>query len=159
MGWVVSMGDTEKKVFILYGAANRGKTTTFNLLFNKLCCEYSEYLIYFERDEYSADFWAVFKKDDVTIGLYSLGDYGDEVNHNLYQLDAYRCDYVFGTSRTRGGSCAAVNRYATLIRNSEDVIEWIEKEYALNQNDELAVNKQAVKKLFGQFKEIFANTK
>lgn len=152
------MNDTDKKVFILYGAANRGKTTTFNLLFNKLCCEYSEYLIWFERENRD-DFRAVFKKDDVTIGLYSLGDYEDGVNHNLYQLDAYRCDYVFGTSRTRGGSCAAVNRYATLIHDSEDVIEWIEKEYTHNPNDELAVNKQAVKKLFGQFKEIFANTK
>ena len=153
------MENTENKVFILYGAANRGKTTTFNLLFNKLCFEYSEYLIYFERDEYSADFSAVFKKDNVVIGLYSSGDDQGAVSHNLYQLDAYRCDYVFGTSRTRGGSCAAVNRYATLIHDSDKAIDWIEKEYANNQNDELAVNKQAVKKLFDKFEKIFANTK
>lgn len=153
------MGDTEKKVFILYGAANRGKTTTFNLLFNKLCCEYSEYLIWFERFENRDDFRAVFKKDNVTIGLYSSGDNGKEVGRNLYHLDCWYCDYVFGTSRTSGSSCVAVNKYAVLIHDSEDVIEWIEKEYTHNPNDELAVNKQAVKKLFGQFKEIFANTK
>lgn len=55
----------------------------------KLCFEYSEYLIYFERDEYSADFSAVFKKDNVVIGLYSSGDDEGAVSHNLYQLDAY----------------------------------------------------------------------
>lgn len=152
------MSDTEKKVFILYGAANRGKTTTFNLLFNKLCCEYSEYLIWFERFENRDDFRAVFKKDDITIGLYSSGDNGKEVGRNLYHLDCWHCDYVFGTSRTSGSSRNAVNKYAVLIHDSEDVIEWIEKEYAHNQNDRLAVNKQAAKKLFGKFKEIFANT-
>lgn len=146
----------EKKIFVLYGAGSKGKTTTLNLLFNQICRKYSEYLIYFERNEYRADFRAVFKKDNVVIGLYSSGDNEDEVSHNLYQLDAYQCDYVFGTSRTKGGSCVAVNRYAVLVHDSEDAIEWIDKQYADNEADELEINTEDGKKLFSIFKKLFA---
>ncbi|WP_416191581.1 hypothetical protein [Neisseria sp. CCUG12390] len=151
------MENSEKKVFILYGAANRGKTTTFNLLFNQICRKHSEDLIYFKRNEYRADFVAVFKKGGITIGLYSSGDNEHEVSHNLYHLDAYRCDYVFGISRTRGGSCVAVNRYAELVHGSQDIICWIEKDYANNEVDELEQNTKTGKKLFQEFIRLFSS--
>ncbi len=34
----------EAKIFILYGAANKGKSTTLNTLFNQICRKFSKFL-------------------------------------------------------------------------------------------------------------------
>lgn len=140
-----------KKIFILFGAANKGKTTTFNLLLNQTCRKFSEHLIYFERYNNGYDFLAVFDNGENRIGLYSSGDNEKEVSHNLYQLNSHHCDFIFGTSRTRGGSCIAINRYSILLHDTEDVIEWYEKIEASDQD-----NERAGKELFSKLKQLLS---
>ncbi len=141
----------EKKVFILYGAANKGKSTTFNMLFNQICRKFSENLVFFRRFGNGLDFVAVFDNGEKRIGLYSAGDGEEEVSRNLYELYEQGCDFVLGTSRTRGGSCAAINRYAMLLEGSEEIIEWYEK---IEASD--ADNERAGKELFSVFKTLIA---
>lgn len=145
----------EKKIFILSGAGNTGKTTTFNFLFKKLSRKYSGYLIYFKRNSNRPeDFCAVFKNDGVVIGLYSAGDSAEEVNRNLDSLVKYKCDYIFGASRTKGSSCDAIIQYAQSKYGSADVIEWIEKVREEGSDEQHIVNKEAAKILYRKFKQI-----
>lgn len=139
----------EKHLFILYGKGNTGKTTTLNLLFKKTCEQFLDNLVYFRRNEGSADFCAIFQKGDVKVGLYSSGDNEWHVSHNLYELNHQYCNFIFGTSRTRGGSRNAVKNYASLFYPEEDVIEWYEKEEANDQDN----NKKA-KLLFNELKKL-----
>lgn len=144
----------EKKIFILSGAGNTGKTTTFNLLFNKLSRKYPGYLIYFERNLSRADFCAVFKNGEIVIGLYSAGDLKEEVNRNLDSLAKYKCDYIFGASRTKGRGCDAIIQYAQSKYGSADVIEWLEKVREEGSDEQHIVNKEAAKILYRKFKQI-----
>lgn len=139
----------EKHLFILYGASNTGKTTTLNLLFKKACEQFLDNLVYFRRNEGSADFCAIFQKGDVKVGLYSSGDNEWHVSHNLYELNHQYCNFIFGTSRTRGGSRNAVKNYASLFYPEADVIEWYEKKEANGQDN----NKNA-KLLFNELKKL-----
>ena len=139
----------EKHLFILYGTGNTGKTTTLNLLFKKACEQFSDNLVYFRRNRDSADFCAVFQHGNIKIGLYSSGDNEWNVSHNLYELNHQHCNFIFGTSRTRGGSCDAIENYTSLFYPEEDVIEWYEKEEANDQDN----NKKA-KLLFNELKKL-----
>lgn len=71
------------------------------------------------------------------------------VSHNLYELNHQYCNFIFGTSRTRGGSRNTVKNYASLFYPEADVIEWYEKKEANDQDN----NKNA-KLLFNELKKL-----
>lgn len=139
----------EAKIFILYGAANKGKSTTLNTLFNQICWKFSKFLVFFERHGNGLDFVAVFDHESQRIGFYSSGDNEYEVRRNLYKLYSHNCDFIFGTSRTRGGSCDAVGCYAELLHGDVNIINWCEKFEPTDED-----NERAVKELFKSFKNI-----
>ncbi|AKO63765.1 hypothetical protein BB032_03585 [Neisseria gonorrhoeae] len=91
MGRVVMV---EAKIFILYGAANKGKSTTLNTLFNQICRKFSKFLVFFERYGNGLDFVAVFDHEGQRIGFYSSGDNEYEVRRNLYKLYSHNCDFI-----------------------------------------------------------------
>lgn len=62
----------EAKIFILYGAANKGKSTTLNTLFNQICWKFSKFLVFFERHGNGLDFVAVFDHEGQRIGFIHL---------------------------------------------------------------------------------------
>lgn len=136
-------------LFILYGAANTGKTTTFNKLFETICDNFLANLIYFERDENLIDFIAVFQNGDIKVGLYSAGDGEIQIRHNLYQLNNYNCDYIFGTSRTRGKGIEVLNKYAELFHDTNENIKWYKKEDATDED-----NSNVVKQLFKELQKL-----
>ncbi|WP_233115000.1 hypothetical protein [Aggregatibacter actinomycetemcomitans] len=136
-------------LFILYGAANTGKTTTFNELLKSACDQFLDKLVYFERSENCADFLAVFQNKNVKVGLYSSGDNEWHVSHNLYGLHHQGCNFIFGTSRTQGGSCQAVNNYADLFYSGDDSIKWHKKESATDRD-----NNKMAKELFSTLKKL-----
>ncbi|CAM2967911.1 hypothetical protein Q7560_06520 [Glaesserella parasuis] len=136
-------------LFILYGAANTGKTTSFNELFEKICHNFLANLIYFERNENLIDFIAVFQNSDITVGLYSAGDGEIQIRHNLYQLNNHNCDYILGTSRTRGKGVGVLNKYAELFHDTNESIKWYKKEDATDED-----NSNIVKQLFKEFQKL-----
>lgn len=139
-----------KNIFILYGAANTGKTTTFNDLFNQKCQAFLSNLVYFKRNEHTKDFVAVFNSAAGHIGFYTEGDDNERVSNNLDILKNYDCEFVFGTSRTRGGSCDAVEAYAELKHGTKDAIHWIKKGERSNED-----NKEKMEELFSHMQKIF----
>lgn len=136
-------------LFILYGAANTGKTTSFNELLEKTNQRFLANLIYFERDENFTDFIAVFQRDNIKVGLYSSGDGEWQIKRNLYQLNNHNCNYIFGTSRTRGKGVETLDKYAELFHDSKENIKWYKKEDATDED-----NSNVVKQLFKEIQEL-----
>lgn len=141
-----------KKLFILYGAGNTGKTTTFNKLLEKINAKYLDKLVYFSRHSNNIDFIAVFQYENMRIGFYSSGDSEWEISHNLYELHHKQCDFIFGTSRTRGAGCEMLEKFATLFyghSEENDVIEWFAKERATDED-----NMKVTKTLFSAMEKL-----
>ncbi|MDG2948272.1 hypothetical protein P7L88_07000 [Bisgaard Taxon 10/6] len=139
----------KKHLFILYGAANTGKTTTFNKLFETTCDNFLANLIYFERDENLIDFTAVFQNGDIKVGLYSAGDSVCQIRNNLYQLNYHNCDYIFGTSRTKKPWIETLNKYAELFHDTNENIKWYRKEDATDED-----NSNVVTQLFKELQKL-----
>ena len=141
-----------KKMYLLRGAANKGKTTTLINLAVQLLTKFPEKLIYFEKMG-EVDYVAVWRKGDKTLGIYSGGDNKWVVFRNLGILHNWSCNYIVGTVRTYGGSCHTAEAYNHLFNNQdqskEKEIIWIDKT-AANDKD----NNQCQKELFKIVKEI-----
>ncbi|WHP47208.1 hypothetical protein QMO40_00575 [Mannheimia bovis] len=143
-----------KKMFILMGSSDTGKTTTFNHIFRQMSTLFLEQLVYFYRHSNGIDFLTVFKnKHNQRIGIYSAGDNEEEIRSSLYELNNQCCDFIFGTSRTKGKGYEIIEKYASLFYGHStelDIIKWYRKEGA-NDKD----NKRVEKELFSDINKLF----
>lgn len=119
-----------KKIIALYGAQNRGKTTTLNILVELLREVADSYDIYNETDS-----WAWFVINKKIVSVCTSGDNATIVRNNI---DNYKdCDIFISSSRTKGGS---VNEIEKLGKQEKIIIEWILKEDNEGKNKIIATD-------------------
>lgn len=119
-----------KKILVVYGNANTGKTTVINQVYHKLVELGAQSKI--QRKEISGDFEAVLSCGEKTIAFYSCGDYKSYVDE---QVEKYKKYDILITAYNK--------RFATIGRvwlaNSE-IIEKVEKYEASDADNNRALN-------------------
>lgn len=119
-----------KKILVVYGNANTGKTTVINQVYHKLVELGAQSKI--QREETSGDFEAVLSCGEKTIAFYSCGDYKSYVDE---QVEKYKKYDILITAYNK--------RFATIGRvwlaNSE-IIEKVEKYEASDADNNRALN-------------------
>lgn len=109
-----------KKLIALYGAANRGKTTTLNILIDLLAVVSEHYNI-----EKNYDSKAVFVINSKTIGVCTPGDNQEEIKNNIEFFEENECEIIITATRTKG---EGVNELEKFTKKQGSEIEWILKE-------------------------------
>lgn len=95
------------KIFTLTGVGDTGKTTTLNLLFDKLNFYPIEHLeVKQSRKSDKKDFKATFLLNGVTVGLGSSGDTRSEIEKNFDFFESHLCSVCLCNVRTKGGTQA-----------------------------------------------------
>lgn len=121
----------KENLYLLYGTANTGKSTTLRNLAMQIFKNFPENLIYFENIG-GIDYIAVWQNENIRLGIYSGGDRKDIVFRNLSLLFDYQCNHIIGATRTKGGTCDVIEVYAQLFSKQ---INWIQKTAATDEDN------------------------
>jgi len=131
------------KVIALKGKANIGKTTTLNIVYQFLLEDgYTQVSGNFRElgNPKMKDFIDILEKDDIKIGIVSMGDYslkiGSSVRCFLQELDDKGCSVSICASRTdKIGTINAVKRYTNHHFIDKRILSTLSEERILNYND------------------------
>lgn len=99
------------KIIALQGPQNSGKTTAINELYDLLIKDSSTYML--EEDKFSfyqeqkkqplaKDFFAIFKRGDITIGVSSYGDTSELIERSFDYFKKQNCDVSITACLTSG---------------------------------------------------------
>jgi len=100
-----------KKVIIAnWGLADQGKSTSIKMVYHNLLDRgFQEQPEYHLGDD-SSDIRAVFKKEDVLIGIESQGDPGSRQGESLELFESLECKIIVVASRTKGETIENITR-------------------------------------------------
>ena len=107
-----------ERIIVLYGAANRGKTTTLKILMGLLTLVSESYDVWQETD----DAWGRFVVNDRKVSICTSGDNEYVVKDNIKNYKD--CDIFVSASRTKGGSVNEIEKFA---EKKKVEIDWVEK--------------------------------
>jgi hypothetical protein len=124
-----------KKVIGLYGRAEIGKTMTLNYLIDLLEVSMTGCTMPAPQPSTNNRRMA-FKINDIIVGVGTWGDNEYEVTQNCIFFKNNNCDIAFSATRTRGGSCDALKKYA---EEDESTIKWIKKNIVDSDFEEAAL--------------------
>ena len=131
-----------KKIIVLRGVANVGKTTTLVKLFLRLIQHKCS--IEVEIFKPVRDIQVTVTAGNVKIGIGSSGDVAEQVKANLNIFAQSNCDIVFCATRTRGGTVDAVEEFA---RQQQREITWEPKEPCPQGQDPDLADSKTIEKL------------
>ncbi len=102
-----------KKIIIVKGAMNSGKTSTLDALIQKLLAK--GYHLLFPTNVANITSFVICEKDEHRIGIITFGDPTSEsdVEGCLEECLNYNCDTIFAASRTRGSVYNLLYHFAT----------------------------------------------
>ena len=107
-----------KKIFIVKGISNCGKSTIINQVIDWVLQNYTnQNTIQFEpkkKPENEFDRFGIIQINKLKIGFISEGDTYDHVKMRLKQFDELNCDIIVCASRTRESSYKAVWEFLNL---------------------------------------------
>lgn len=109
-----------KKIIALYGAANKGKTTTLNILVDLLAVVSDYYNI--ERYYDSKAMFVINKKN---IGVCTPGDNQEEIKKNIDFFNKNECEIIITATRTKGDGVTELEKFT---KKQGIEIDWIIKE-------------------------------
>lgn len=121
-----------KKIFGLWGAANRGKTTTLNILVDLLSQVADSYSV---QRFYESRAW--FLINGIKIGVCTPGDNQTEIKENIKFFTENECEIIVTATRTKGGS---VDELALFKNKHNAELIWIEKKDNPNLNKLVAAD-------------------
>lgn len=107
------------KIIVLYGKGHCGKTTTLNLLIEKLISSDAVVLGGMPASNPEENCWIVLEYQGRRIGIITVGDDGKILDDYFHKLST-DCDIYVCASRTKGSSC----KYIT---DTFPSILWLEK--------------------------------
>jgi len=139
-----------KRIFVLQGKGNSGKTAAIRFLRNiskEAGFKEEEYMeICGETD--NMDFRAIYTKDNVKLGITSIGDRHKDVKLQLEYLISKDCDIYVCACRTYdkygNGTIAAVNSFINLEA------EFVPKTYEPKESSQSGTNLLDAKKLWSK---------
>jgi len=117
-----------KRVIALFGTGESGKTTTLNLVFEKL-----EEYISLENLEYHIDGYdirRIFTFNGKKVGFETQGDPNSRLGESLKLFKDLNCDIVVCATRTRGSTCDLVIDYF----GSSHFLSWREQSRVWDEN-------------------------
>lgn len=101
-------------IVALQGASRTGKTTTYNLLRQKLMASgYIPELGKFRPTTNHGDFIDVLKKNNKLIGISSAGDFPNWLNAAIIELKKDRCSIIFTACRTKGSTVEVIEDHGS----------------------------------------------
>ena len=120
-----------KKVIALQGKAQCGKTSTLNLLIDLLEVETGECCSI--PPTHQGDRKKIILINGIIVGIATGGDTENIVKDNCLFFAENNCDVVFSAIRTRGGTCQALDDFATqygltVNKKRQDIEEDIAKQ-------------------------------
>jgi len=123
----------KKTILCLFGPANTGKTSSIRRV-DEILQSYGAKLVKVLFNEY--DFGKEYMFRAHKIGILSLGDPGSAQSEHLEQLAKDECDVIICTSRSKGATCNAVSKIASL--NYERY--WISPLYEYDSSHPLIID-------------------
>ena len=117
---------TTSKLLVLWGKGSRGKTTTLNLVIEKMVKLYhAKNVAGGMPNNLAANCWIVLEFQNKKIGFITAGDSENEIKTRLNAMDAQcpDCDLYVSASRTKRSSCEYLKSNFT----GHEIV-WIEKE-------------------------------
>lgn len=146
-----------KKIIALYGAGNRGKSTTLKMVYKSLRASFE---LMPEKDvqsdkhgkfflEESSDVRAIFIVNGTRVGLESQGDPNRRLEESLPFFKKNGCDVIACTSRSRGMTVEWIRKL-----EPEYEVEWIKKTVADNESAEVSCNKRDADKIMRIIKDL-----
>lgn len=121
-----------KKIIALYGAANKGKTTTLNILVDLLAVVSDCYNI-----ERHYDSKAMFVINNKNIGVCTSGDNQEEIKNNIEFFYKNECEIIITATRTKGEGVSELEKFT---KKQGIEIDWIMKENNLELNGLVAAD-------------------
>ena len=109
------------KVIVLWGKGQRGKTTTLNLLIEKLISSGAAVLRGAPASNPEINCWVILEYQGRKIGIITAGDDEKTLDYYFRKL-CIRCDVYICASRTKGSSCQYIKN-----RFQDHLIVWQEK--------------------------------
>lgn len=131
-----------EKIIGLWGAGNKGKTTTLNMLIEHLF-KNSEMNIVEDIDLETDRFVALTWKGK-RIAICTGGDNKEAEKDNIDFLKKQDADIFVAASRTKGGS---VDKLEAFAKRQGIEIDWAEKTYAETEKEQAKANKQDMQTL------------
>lgn len=131
-----------EKIIGLWGAGNKGKTTTLNMLI-EWYFENSNMNIVEDIDMETDRFVALTWKG-TRIVICTAGDYWESEEENIAFFKEQNADICVAASRTKGGS---VDKLEAFAKRQGIEIDWIEKTYAETEKEQAKANKQDMQTL------------
>lgn len=139
-----------KKIIALYGAGNRGKSTTLKMVYQSLSRSFEllpeknvrpdEHGAYCLNERY--DIRVIFIVNGVRVGLESQGDPNSRLEDSLHFFRDNKCRLIVCPTRTWGGTVKCVERL-----KPEFEVEWMKKTVADDESSQAVCNKADATKL------------
>jgi hypothetical protein len=130
------------KVIVLMGPSSCGKSHTINMVHHLLLDDKYVAVSYNFRilgNPEQNDFIDILIKNDLKIGIFSMGDYAigkDSVGNLLRQLEEANCNYVFcACTIDKQGTQDAVNRYTDLQKINKEITSNVSQQAGANFSD------------------------
>ena len=116
-----------KKIIALWGAGQRGKTSTIKMVYDILLRKYAKIIDYFPSEHDIKILMQDVKK--LIVGIESQGDPNTRLKDSLKDFDKAGCDIIFCATRTCGMTVDWVEKYS----KKYDIIYF---EQTIVENDE-----------------------
>lgn len=124
-----------KKIIVLYGRANCGKSETIKNVFKILNSNYPTAMV--DIIFSGSDIKILMKNlKGLTVGIESQGDPNSRLDQSLQDFQNAQCDIIICTSRTRGMTVNWINSLANSFQ-----IGWIRKISTKSSSQQSANNK------------------
>lgn len=115
-----------RKIIVLYGRANLGKTRTLRMVIDQLNGEPISNAMF--------DAQTVCRYNGQTIAVATRGDNADELRSNVAYFKSHPCDIAITAARSRGGTHDVIKAYAQEI--GAEVV-WIYKRFEAGDENEV----------------------
>lgn len=132
-----------EKIIGLWGAGNKGKTTTLNMLIEWYLKNPESNDIFIKKFP-SNDLAVAFTWKGTRIVICTAGDYWESEEENIAFFKEQDADIFVAASRTKGGS---VDKLEAFAKRQGIEIDWIEKTYAETEKEQAKANKQDMQTL------------
>lgn len=114
-----------KIALALYGSGEKGKTTTLNLLIDLITSDLTDFSMPVKTEnELQINQRICMEFRGLKVGICTWGDNEEEVNKNCNFFESQNCNFIITATRSKGGSCKAINDYCI---EKGFALQWIPK--------------------------------